>query len=571
MLRRGASLADEANHEAIGMLASASRGRDAHAFSEALKLDAWRWLALSRVVVADEAARLCTHLSEGLPRRALEAISLDARATSAVRSSLARELTERASQISAPLLLLALERLAEVSGGDEVLRARTRDLLRPRLALGLEVGLDVPTFLRREAGQGTRLTQLQRGHLLGQFLAALEAMTRPSRPLEAPWNKTLRWARWLVAIGLARLGLRQESEELQRTLTRESDDALEAALAAVLRERWSHALRGAPQPLALETVQQIDGLDARDLSRYKFDRVVGALSLMGENTRDAFRAFAAAGDASATLAHVLAQAPDAAEQVARFDQQLERLKDAHEHDLALVDALLVLPVSSARPRVTRLLARAMQRPPLEAIRTLSALARSIRIWGEDEDREVLRNALIALRAAHTAEAILEALGMHADLLDVLLRSCDGGAEARFAAWVDSALLEETVSTEGRLAVLAKQASLDASRPSFDVELQRVLTRLKTAQGDARLKLVRALVHALLAMEPSRVGPVLDAIHACIGGTTDAYQTSSHLCLAVLAMVDAVVLPLSELHNVEGERVRWKSAHHLGALLRQQGR
>lgn len=576
VLLRGVSLGDEANSDALAKLAAARRSLDAGASLEALTLDAWRWIGQPHAAYLDETAALHADLGEGPMRDALQAISLDARAPAAVRGALARGLTERAALLPAPVLMLALQRLVDVSGGDDVLRARMRDLLRPRLSLGLEVGLDVPAFLRREATLSTSLTQVQRGHLLGQFLSSLEAMKRTESALEAPWSKTLRWARWLVAIGYARLGLRQESEALQRGLMGEEGDALEAALAAVAHERWASALRGAPQVLSVEVLRLIDGLEERsregsqrELYRYKFDRVLGALSLLGENTRDAFRAFAEGTDAQGDLAHALANAPDAATQVVLFDRELALHADAQEHDLALVDALLILPASSARPRVEPLVARAISRPPAHAIRTLSALARSVRIWGDDAERGELRNALKAMRALHNAEVMLEALGTHADLLDVLLRHSDGSVAAPFATWLEEALLEETVSTEGRLAVLAKLAAVGASQAGLEAELQRALTRLK-AKGDARLKLVRALVHALLAMDASRAAPVLDAIHACIGGTTDAYQTSSHLCLSVLAMVDAVVLPVSELRNVEGERVRWKSAHHLGALLRPQG-
>jgi len=168
---------------------------------------------------------------------------------------------------------LAWWALAKLAGDDVLLLARTRDRVLERLHVGgLQLGVDVPSFIRGNLSGDDRLRSARRG-LLGLRRTV-------HRWIGASATGTKQYADLMLAYGLALSGASADCERLvthvQGDFSRMKSprfDQVHRWLAAAFRERISAALAGEPsiKPFSSTLLAKLDGMNRE--SRYKVDRL----------------------------------------------------------------------------------------------------------------------------------------------------------------------------------------------------------------------------------------------------------------------------------------------------------
>lgn len=456
------------------------------------------------------------------------------------------ELLERAGDLlCVRSLWIGMRAIATASGGDELLLARARDRAFARLERGLSLSRDLPRAVRRAEGPAAEA----RRQALVDLLGFLERQPRTRSPVEAPASLTLSYVRLVFAVGLARAGDAAGAERLAAVARAEipTDDAVHATLVAWLSARLAHALEGEPESAALppSVLKHYEGLDR--LQQYKVDRVRQCVKTMDPETDlDPFRTFGLArGDAKLALVQAVLGAARGAEKARVVDEAWRAAEGAEagleESVSAVVAALGACPARIAAPRLAQLgtlVSRA------DADVALRILVRALPLAERFETSEVTDGVVatcaerlsalpadkqteIALRLADGARSLRhhEAKRVLSSALQAL-RKRIGGGDARSAG--------ARLALSGALHLLGAEPGEEAI---FTAERAVLGRRLSPVE---RLGLVRAL--AAYAAAISRLDLVA-ALTSEWAGTTDSYNTNTHLCLSAVELSDALASAL----------------------------
>ncbi|MEO8840731.1 MAG: hypothetical protein ABI591_25110 [Kofleriaceae bacterium] len=478
-----------------------------------------------------------------------------------------RWLDDHDGELDARTLWLSRLGLAKLSNGDPLLLAHARDRILARLAGGLPVERELPTFLRL-AGRSGALGNASGEHLstaLEELATRIDKTKRKRTPLEAPPHLTGAYVSFLLAYGFARIGLADRARSLvadaKKALTplQGPNPEVHGYLIAAYSARVDQAIAGiaAETPLSDELGTQLTSLDR--VARYKVDRLREASRILEPLERpDAIGAWIkkekdSRGPEFAALraltdpvkrAKAVDKLVDAA---AANEAERERLIDG------IFDVLLELPESGAVPILSRtwpLIARLPEarRAVLyaEALvvaghfgRTelvpgmLDALGVAIRlVQGPDLER-VLQHSLRALRR----------IGLRAEMAELLVEA-------------EHALPTNRVEAlRGRLALAAGLAFLGETSRALPIYEQARAALTESMVLPQRLDLTRALALAYAQAPLQHALGGLADLTTQLRDISDSYGTNSHYCLSVLNFVESLVLGITSDDLALGEAGR----------------
>jgi FtsH ternary system-associated peptide len=537
-------------------------------------LDAWLAADLGR---SDQARVLEQSLASGTP--ALDDVRrvamIAARAPQAVARDphrVVRWLDDHDNELDARTLWLARVGLARLAGGDTLGLAQTRDRILARLAGGLPVERELPSFLRF-SGRSGALGNASGEHL-GRALNELAekiASTRPRRsPVEAPVANTNAYINFQLAHGFARIGQPERARALvaegRNALATVIADPVHAYLVAAFVARVEQAIAGQPPetPLPDALGAQLANLvpgdpNATRVARYKVDRLREASRILEPLERpDAIGAFSkrqqdSRGPEFAALRGI--QDPGArAQEVARLVGVAATAEEAEKARLldGVFDVLLELPESGAAPILARAWPLITTLPePRRAVLYAEALVVAGHFGRTELIPELLEVLSAALRVVPPAElqraleASLRALrriGLRSEIAELL-------------ADVEGALDASSTNLQARLAIASGLAFLGDTARALPIleQARRALDESMTLT--ARLDLTRALA-AAYAQAP--IGHALAGIADLAGQLreiTDSFGTNSHYCLSRLHFVESLVLGITSDDLALGEAGR----------------
>ncbi|MEJ7604516.1 MAG: hypothetical protein WKG01_42065 [Kofleriaceae bacterium] len=531
------------------------------------RLDAW---LAGDLGTADPAKALATQLASTSPSlddvRLVAAIA--ARAPAAVAKDphrVLRWLDDHDGELDARTLWLARAGLARLAGGDTLGLARARDRILARLASGLPVERELPSFLRF-AGRSGALGNASGEHLskaLVQLADKITSTKRKRSPVEAPVTQTGAYVSFQLGHGFARIGqlerARALSTEAQTALASVIADPVHAYLASAYAARIEQAIAGLPAetPLPDPLGTRLAALDR--VARYKVDRLREASRILEPLERpDAIGAFSkrqhdARGPEFAALRAIsdpAARAKDIAKLVeiasTAIEAERSRLLDG------VFDVLLEIPESGAVPILHRAWPMIETLPePRRAVLYAEALVVAGHFGRTDLIPELLDQLGVAVRAVPGTELdrvldqslrALRRIGLRREIAELL-------------ADVETHLDTGATNLRARLALAAGLAFLGETARALPI-----LEQARKALGEnmtltARLELTRALAAAYAQ------APIADALAGIaelsgqLRDITDSFGTNSHYCLSVLHFVESLVLGITSDDLALGEAGR----------------
>jgi len=531
------------------------------------RLDLWLAADLGRT---DLVKALETHLANATPNlddvRLVAAMA--ARAPVAVTKNphrVHRWLDDHDGELDARTLWLSRAGLARLAGGDTLGLAQARDRILARLAGGLPVERELPSFLRF-AGRSGALGNASGEHLAKALTALADKITSTRRkrtPVEAPVGFTNAYVGFQLAHGFARIGQHLRARALvaesRTALAAVATDAVHAYLIAAFSARVEQAIAGLPPetPLPDPLGSQLAGLDR--VSRYKVDRLREASRILEPLERpDAIGAFSkrqhdSRGPEFAALRGIAAPGARAKE-IARLTEVADKAVEAEKTRLldGIFDVLLELPEAGAVPILSRAWPLIASLP--EARRAV-LYGEALVVAGHFGRTELVPELLDAL-----GEAVRAVPGAELDrVLDQSLRALRRiGLRREIAellADVETALDTNSANLRARLALAAGLAYLGETARALPIleQARRALGESMTLT--ARLELTRALAQAY-AQAP--IGDALTAIAELAGqlrDISDSFGTNSHYCLSVLHFVESLVLGIASDDLALGEAGR----------------
>lgn len=484
---------------------------------------------------------------------------------------------------------LAWQALADLSGGDVLSLARTRDRLLERLLEdGLRLDVDAPTFVRANLSGSDRLPAV-RG-------ALVELRRSVHRWVGQGADATALYVDLIFAYALARLGEAADTERLLTKVRREFRgagkrhfDQVHRWLLAAFEERTQAALAGesVSGPLSAELFGKLDGMDR--VTRYKIDRMRANSRILEPHERiDPYRRCDG-----------------------RYDdptrRQLAQLFDLHDRDE--IQSRLQPFLDQAR--------RARRPGPSESWILAVALELAPRL-GQDFAAQLLQQALAALNATQNLDQqsrILEKgllAAAHFDLADAgqalaaMLEATFRAHRGEGAEGVAAALLGPSLRPLRKLGLRSELSGImEHIAQTVRADSQSILSRARRQAGkdlawqDSYLDRLRILLHlaaawlyfgveapARRALDESRdallepgwekarasrlacayVGALGDAhideslermneVFRRLPTPVDTYTTSSHYSRLQLDVVEAAVLTLSGEQVGVGPAVR----------------
>jgi hypothetical protein len=531
------------------------------------RLDMWLAADLGR---ADAGKALETHLSNPSPShddvRTVAAIA--ARAGAGVKKDphrVHRWLDDHDGELDARTLWLSRVGLARLAGGDTLGLAQARDRILARLAGGLPVERELPSFLRF-AGRSGALGNASGEHLAKALTSLAEKITTTRRkrsPVEAPVGHTGAYVGFQLAHGFARIGQHVRARALvtesRNALSAVAADAVHAYLSSAFAARVEQAIAGLPQETGLPDPlgAQLAGLDR--VARYKVDRLREASRILEPLERpDAIGAFSkrqhdSRGPEFAALRGISESAVRSKE-IARLVEVASSAVEAEKARLldGVFDVLLELPESGAIP----ILARAW--PIIATLpeqRHAVLYGEALVVAGHFGRTELVPELLDALGIAVRAVPGNELDRVLDQSLRALRRIGLRREIAELLADVETALDTNTANVRARLALAAGLAYLGETARALPIleAARRSLGESMTLT--ARLELTRALAQAY-AQAP--IGDALAAIAELSGqlrDITDSFGTNSHYCLSVLHFVESLVLGIASDDLALGEAGR----------------
>lgn len=476
-----------------------------------------------------------------------------------------RWLDDHDMELDARTLWLARAGLAKLSGGDTLGLAQARDRILARLAGGLPVERELPSFLRF-AGRSGALGNASGEHLskaLNALSDKIGSTRRKPSPVEAPKHLTQAYVSFQLAHGYARIGQHQRARtlvtEARQALAAVASDAVHAYLMAAFTARVEQAIQGLPPETALPEPlgNQLAALDR--VARYKVDRLREASRILEPLERpDAIGAFSKRQhDSRGPEFAALRTLPDAAARAKEISRLVDVAGSSSEAEATrlldgVFDVLLELPENSAMPILGRAWPMVAKLPAArhavlygEALvvaghfgrtelvpQLLELLGESVKVVPGQELARVLDQSLRALRR----------IGLRREIAELL-------------AEVETALDAGTANIHARLALAAGLAYLgDTARalPILEAARKALNDPMTLTQ---RLELTRALAAAYAQ------APINDALAAIadlsgqLRDITDSFGTNSHYCLSVLHFVESLVVGIASDDLALGEAGR----------------
>jgi hypothetical protein len=476
-----------------------------------------------------------------------------------------RWLDDHDGELDARTLWLARAGLARLAGGDTLGLAQTRDRILARLAGGLPVERELPSFLRF-AGRSGALGNASGEHLskaLGSLADKIQTTRRKRSPVEAPVGQTGAYVNFQLAHGFARIGQHVRSRalvaEARTALSTVAADAVHAYLIAAFAARVEQAIAGLPPETALPDPlgAQLAGLDR--VARYKVDRLREASHILEPLERpDAIGAFSkrqhdSRGPEFAALRSI-ADASARAKEISRLVDVAGGAIEAEKFRLldGIFDVLLELPEAGAVPILGRAWPMVATLPDARhAVLYCEALVVAGHFGRTELVPELLESLGLAVRAVPGTEL--------ARVLDQSLRALRRiGLRREIAELlgdVENALDTGTANLQGRLALAAGLAYLGETARALPILEQARKSLGESMTLTARLDLTRSLARAY-AQAP--IGDALAAIADLSGqlrDITDSFGTNSHYCLSVLHFVESLVLGIASDDLALGEAGR----------------
>jgi cellulose synthase operon protein C len=547
-----------------------------------VQLDAWIAAELGRSPVAaalDAALGARAPSSDDVRRVA----AIAARAPEPVRRDphrIVRWLDDHDRELDARSLWLARAGLARLAGGDSLGLATARDRILARLAGGLPVERELPSFLRFAGRSGAlgNASGEQLATALEQLLTRIRTTRRKRSPVEAPVPLTGAYATLQLAHGFARIGQHERARalvgEARAALAAVIADPVHAYLAAAFEARIEQTIAGLPPeaPLPDALGAQLAALDR--VARYKVDRLREASRILEPIERpDAIGAFSrkqsdGRGAEFAAL-RVLAEPGARAREIARLLELAARAEDGERVRLldGCFDVMLELPEAHAVPSLTAAVPIIERLPePRRAVlyaealvvaghfgRTelipslLDALGGAVRVVPGNELARVLDHSLRALRRIGLRHEIAELL---ADAEHALATGAP-----RHLATEEQRRDHEHQRRVARLALAGGIAFLGDTARALPILEQACKALGEPMTPPHRLERIRALA---LAYAQAPLGHALGGIAELSGqlrDITDSYGTNSHYCLSVLHFVESLVTGITSDDLALGEAGR----------------
>ncbi|MGZ3423532.1 MAG: hypothetical protein ACXVEE_37065 [Polyangiales bacterium] len=435
--------------------------------------------------------------------------------------------------------------------GDKLMLARARDRALARLARGLSVERDVPTFLRflgqsREAQSAERLSAELEG-LLGRSAAA----PRTRSAVEAKPEMTRAYVEHSIAYGLARLGSNDRARAIAREAQKKLDakDPVHGFLVRAYGARIEQAIAGEGAHAALPAKIAAELNDLERFLRYKVDRLRQASQILEPLERlDPIGAFQRAdadprGDAFAPLRSL-----DNGDAIANALDGIvaKSLKETPENKARAFDAALDFLPQIPEPRAIaiaeRVLANVADVPPLPRAQLYEEV---LRVGGHFGEARLVRSSLDALeplvrtfddsnveglaQLLGGAVRALRRVGLREDAIGLL------SSVSKIARGDSIPTVVAQVQVAGGLAVLGRD---DEARPMFERALQKLAGEVTVPD---RLVLTRAIARGVASMKQEFALAVLHKLEQQLPKITDSYNTNSHFCLSVVAFIESLVL------------------------------
>jgi hypothetical protein len=544
------------------------------------QLDAWIAAELGRTQLAaalDRALASTAPATDDVRRVA----ALAARAPEPVRRDphrVQRWLDDHDRELDARSLWLARVGLARLAGGDTLGLATARDRILARLAGGLPVERELPSFLRFAGRSGAlgNASGEQLGAALDRLADRIQTTRRKRSPVEAPASYTAAYVTMQLAHGFARIGQHERARamvaEARTQLAAVIADPVHAYLVAAFTARVEQAVAGQPPetPLPEALGAQLAGLDR--VARYKVDRLreaswilepverlnaIGTFSKRHEDGRGPeFAALRAMADPAARakevlrLVYVAASAED-------VDQRVRLLDGCFDVMLELPEALTVPILVAAIPVIEQLPEPRRAVLYAEALvvaghfgRTeliphlLDSLGAAVRVVPAAELARVLDQSLRALRRIGLRDEMSELL---ADAEHALAAAAtyEHGTEQQRRDHDHQRRLAR-LALAGGLAFLGDTARalpiLDQARKALGEEMT-MMHRIERIRGLARAYSQAPLGHAL--------GGIAE-LSGQLREITDSFGTNSHYCLSVLHFVESLVTGITSDDLALGE-------------------
>jgi hypothetical protein len=416
---------------------------------------------------------------------------------------------------------------------------------------GLSIEHDVPAFLRLLGGARDPAHVERLASALDALLARVEKTRRARSTVEADPKLTLAYVSFVVAYGAARLGRSERARALVAQATGALDvrDPVHGFLAAAYAARVAQAVEGLPPeaPLSPEIAARLNALDK--LSRYKVDRVrqfstalepherldpIVAFHRGEPDPRGAeFAALRGTSDVPTiedALVRILGEARAAA------PDERARLYDG------AMDFFPTITTGRAQRHLEEVVANVADVAPA---RRAQLLEEALMLAGHLGDPELGRRIfhelepLIAGLAVESAAEIakvtggmlrtLRRVGLREEaalLLETMQKAAAGaGAPAMIAR----------LHTASALAYLGR---VDSAKSVFEETLGALAADVPVP---LRLDLTRALARGVVNAPEEYALGVLEQLAAKLQVVTDSFNTNSHLCLSVIAFVEAIVL------------------------------
>jgi hypothetical protein len=468
-------------------------------------------------------------------------------------------------------LWLARLALAKLAGGDPLGLARTRDRILARLARGLSVERDVPTFLRfssgastdgggRGAGAAVRLASD-----LEELAARFEKTRRQRSAVEAPVEQTKAYVSLVLAYGFARLGQGDRARALREAAMAALDgkDPVHGFLSRAYGVRVDHALEGLPAetPLPAEIAGELNGLEK--FLRYKVDRLrqwstvlepqerLDPVLAFQKNTKDL------RGEEFAAM-RAIADPTQLASEAEKLFKKAVKKGTAAEERARLFDGLMdffpLLPEAQAIPMLEELVG---QVEDVEPPRRAALLEEALTVAGHFGRSEMVKQLVSGL------EELLAGLGAkHAAEVGRVLGACLRSLRRVGLRDEAAALLEamtNVTSGHGTPALVARlqlagglayMGRMDRAEPVFS-EAHTALGASGLVMPD-RLQITRALATALGHAPMEYAMAALAKLAQQLPQITDSFNTNSHFCLSVVHFMESLVLGYASEELALGE-------------------
>lgn len=434
---------------------------------------------------------------------------------------------------------------------DPLARAHATETVLGRLRGGL-ARRDLPAFIRTDGSDQDELTADALADALEELRDTVRSTPRSKSPVEADEGLTRCYTELAFAWGFARLGRDdacasaiEGSAQAFESVPGDPGDVVHRNARASYRERIAQAQDGMQlhAPLSIERRRELDAMPK--MERYKLDRLRQASLILDTSADlDPFARFTATSGPSLP--------PDARPE--SLAKALEaRLSSDALGDEGVFEVLrwaTLLPPHLASPRLEalRLACRGLSLEQRAA--ALEVLFRLASVCDRDDQ---VREAFEALHPllAHQAVSTSRVLARLASLLR------RHGLASAAANELRHALDDETLSNTQRLELASALAPLGDVRPLLEATPQ-ALASIEPARTppSERLAVARVLMRGLgQASAGQAIAAARRLAHDGLPHVTDALNTNTHFCRALIHLVETWVVSLARPDALLSPRAR----------------